>query len=182
MRHGSLLTAVVLTTLAVFLTGCSRNPVAPTIGPAAVSGTGSALLGEVPSDTPPVADGGTPSTRVQTLAITDEGLIVVGRWTLYIRKNSLKMPATITMHVADPEAMEVDIDVQPAAANNFGQTVFLTANMTDVGNFDYSAGGLLTWDGAWVKPSYSCRQNQQNIIGRFSKLANTMVSPHVSGK
>jgi hypothetical protein len=177
MRYGSLLSAVVLTTLAIFLTGCSRNPVAPssTVGaPVAAP----ASISVDPTDLPP-SDGGTPLTRIQTLATTDEGLLVVGRWTLYIRKNSLKMPATITMHVADPEAMEVDIDVQPAAANNFGQTVFLTANMTDVSNFDYSAGGLLTWDGAWVKPSFSCRQNQQNIIGRFSKLANTMVSLNV---
>jgi len=180
MRYGSLLSAVVLTTLAIFLTGCSRNPVAPssTVGaPAAAP----AAVSVDPTDAPP-SDGCTPLTRIQTLATTDEGLLVVGRWTLYIRKNSLKMPATITMHVVDPEAMEVDIDVQPAAANNFGQTVFLTANMADVGSFDYSAGGLLTWDGAWVKSSYSCRQNQQNIVGRFSKLANTMVTLNVSGK
>jgi len=181
MRYGSLLSAVVLTTLAIFLTGCSRNPVAPSSTVGAPSAAPAAVSVD-PTDAPP-SDGGTPLTRIQTLATTDEGLLVVGRWTLYIRKNSLKMPATITMHVVDPEAMEVDIDVQPAAANNFGQTVFLTANMADVGNFDYSAGGLLTWDGgAWVKPSFSCRQNQQNISGRFSKLANTMVTLNVSGK
>ena len=182
MRHGSLLSAVVLTTLAIFLTGCSRNPVAPTIDASAAHGAGTAAVTVDPTDTPP-SDGGTPITRVQTLTASEEGLLVVGRWTLYIRKNSLKMPATITMHVVDPEAMEVDIDVQPAAANNFLQSVFLTANLSDVGGFDYSAGGLTSWDGtSWVKASFTSHWKEQNVLGRFSTLANTMVSYKVSGR
>ena len=40
MRKGSLLSAVVLTTMAVLLTGCSRNPVAPTLDPSAAPGAG----------------------------------------------------------------------------------------------------------------------------------------------
>jgi hypothetical protein len=180
MRHSSLLTAVVLTTLAAFLTGCSRSPVAPVVDPSASHTAGSTAISVDPTDVPP-ATGGTPTTRVQMLTASEEGLLVVGRWTLYIRKNSLRMPATITMHVADPEAMEVDIDVQPAAANNFGQSVFLTADLSDVGSFDYAKGGLVTWNGAWVKPSQSSHQKQQNIVGRFTTLANTIVIPDASG-
>ena len=182
MRQGTLLSAVVLTTMALFLTSCSRSPVAPSVDPSASRGAGTAAVGVDPSDVPP-SDGGTPLTRVQTLTASEEGLLVVGRWTLYIRKNSLTMPATITMHVVDPEAMEVDFDVQPAAANNFSQSVFLTANMSDVSAFDYSAGGLTSWNGTnWVKASYSSHQKQQNVVGRFTSLANTMVSYNVSGK
>jgi hypothetical protein len=182
MRHGSLLPAILLTTLALFLTSCSRSPVAPSVDTSAIRGAGNTAVSVDPTDVPP-SDGGTPLTRVQTLTASEEGVLVVGRWTLYVRKNSLKMPATITMHVVDPEAMEVDFDVQPAAANNFSQTVFLTANMSDVGGFDYSAGGLLSWNGsAWTKATYSSHQNQQNVVGRFSSLGNTMVSYNVSGK
>src|SRR5262252_2794382 len=148
MRHGSLLSAVILTTLAVFLTGCSRNPVAPSIDPSARPGAGAGLI--APEDNPPPADGGTPQTRVVSLTATDGGDFVVGRWTLSIRKNSLTMPATITLHVSDPEAMVVQIDVQPAAANVFKQPVILTANTSDIAGFDYSTGWLSIWSGgAW---------------------------------
>src|SRR5690348_10465557 len=98
MRHGSLLSAVVLTTMAVFLTGCSRSPVAPTVDPSAGPGAGTAASIVVPDDPPP-SDGGTPQTRTVLLTASDQGDFVVGRWTLSVRKNSLKMPATITMHV-----------------------------------------------------------------------------------
>jgi hypothetical protein len=182
MRYGSLLSAVVLTTLAIFLTGCSRNPVAPTIDPSASHGAGTAAVSVDPTDAPP-SDGGTPLTRIQTLATTDEGLLVVGRWTLWIRKNSLTMPATVTLHVSDPEAMSVQIDVQPAAANNFKQPVILTANTSDVAGFDYSSGGMLIWsNGDWANAGASSHPNQQDVVGHLSKLANAMVTDGVSGK
>lgn len=175
MRHGTLLSAVVLTTTAIFLTGCSRNPVAPSIDSSS-HGAGTAAISVDPVETPP-SDGGTPLNATQTLATTDEGLLVVGRWTLYIRKNSLTMPATVTLHVSDPEAMVVQIDVQPAAANNFKQTVFLTANTTDVAGFDYSTAGMLSLsNGNWTKASSSSHQSQQDVIGRFTTLGNTMVA------
>ena len=173
--------AAVIAALAIFLTGCSRNPVAPSTGTVGAPADGPLAVSVNPEDTPP-ADGGTPNTRTFTLTASEEGLATVGRWTLYIRRNSLTMPATITLHVADPEAMEVDVDVQPAAANKFKQTVFLTANLSDVAGFDYSKGGLLSWNGAWVKASYSSRQKQENIVGRFATLGNTMVSYNVSGR
>jgi hypothetical protein len=181
MRQGTLLSAVVLTTLAIFLTGCSRNPVAPssTVGaPAAAP----ASVSVDPTDLPP-SDGGTPLTRIQTLATTDEGLLVVGRWTLWIRKNSLTMPATVTLHVSDPEAMSVQIDVQPAAANNFKQPVILTANTSDVAGFDYSSGGMLFWsNGDWANAGASSHPNQEDVVGHFTKLSNAMVGDGISGK
>ena len=182
MRHGSLLTAVVLTTLAVFLTGCSRNPVAPTVDPSANHGAGTAGVSVDPADTPP-SDGGTPLTRIQTLATTEEGLLVVGRWTLWIRKNSLTMPATVTLHVSDPEAMTVQISVQPAAANIFKQPVILTANTSDVDGFNYNTGGMLVWsNGDWANAGASSHPNQQDVVGHFTKLANAMVADGISGK
>jgi len=154
MRLSSLLPAVILTTMAIFLTGCSRNPVAPSVGPAAGPGAGAAAV-VVPEDPPPPADGGTPETRVI----------------------SLTMPATITLHVSDPEAMVVQIDVQPAAANSFKQPVLLTANTSDVAGFDYSSGWLSIWSGGgWQKATdASSHPNQQNVVGHFTSLVNTQV-------
>ena len=80
MRISSLLPPVVLTTMAIFLTGCSRNPVAPSVGPAAGPGAGAAAV-VVPEDPPPPADGGTPETRVISLTASDGGDFVVGHFT-----------------------------------------------------------------------------------------------------
>jgi hypothetical protein len=176
MRRGSLLPAVVITTLAVFLTGCSRNPVAPTLNPTVGPGAGSTVISSIPDDPPP-SDGGTPSSRTVMLATTDEGLVSVGRWTLWIRKNSLKMPATITMHVSDPEAMEVQIEVQPAEANDFASPAVLTASLSDLQSFDYSTGTLMYWSNDWQwSTDTSSHPNQQNIVGHFKSLTDTRVS------
>ena len=142
MQHGDLLKAVVITTLAVTLTSCSRNPVAPSTDLSAPAGAGSAAVSVVPETPPADGDGGTPSSRTETFVATSEGVMTVGRWTLWFRKNSLTMPATITMRVTDPEAMDVQIDVQPAAANNFASPVVLTANVSDVNGYDYTTGDM----------------------------------------
>ena len=177
MRHGSLLSAVILTTMAVFLTGCSRNPVATAVGPAAGPGAGTAAIIPIPDDPPP-SDGGTPSSRTQMFATTEDGSLTVGRWTLVIRKNSLTMPATITMRVSDPEAMEVQFEVQPAAANSFKSPVVLTANTSDVSGFDYTTGWMSIWSsGDWQKATdVSSHPNQQNVVGHFTSLTTTQVN------
>ena len=178
MRKDSLLSAVVLTTMAVLLTGCSRNPVAPTLDPSAAPGAGTAAVAVIPDDPPP-ADGGTPGSITESFVATSEGTMTVGRWTLWFRKNSLTMPATVTMRVTDPEAMDVQIDVQPAAANNFAAPVVLTANLSDVAGFDYLTGDMVVWsNGGWQSlPSKtaSSHPNQQNVVAHFTTLANTMV-------
>jgi len=179
MRHGDLLKAVVITTLAVTLTSCSRNPVAPSTDLSAPAGAGSAAVSVVPETPPADGDGGTPSSRTETFVATSEGVMTVGRWTLWFRKNSLTMPATITMKVTDPEAMDVQIDVQPAAANNFASPVVLTANVSDVNGYDYTTGDMQVWGaGGWQDlPAHtaSSHPNQQNVVAHFTTLANTLV-------
>jgi len=113
---------------------------------------------------------------VISLTASDGGDFVVGRWTLTIRKNSLTMPATITLHVSDPEAMVVQIDVQPAAANAFQQPVILTANTSDVAGFDYTTGSMSIWSGGdWQNAGASSHPNQQNVVGHFTSLTETQV-------
>jgi len=177
MRHGSLLPAVVLTTLAVFLTGCSRNPIAPSVGPAAGPGAGTASV-IVPEDPAPPADGGTPISRTISLTADDEGVIVVGRWTLQLKKHTLTMPATITMTVVNPEANAVHIEVTPPEANNFAQWAYLTANMSDVPDVDYSTWAMFMWSAEWIlAPTSSPQSKQQNITARFKTLTDCMVGP-----
>jgi len=179
MRKGSLLSAVVLTTMAVLLTGCSRNPVAPTLDRSAAPGAGTAAVAVVPDDPPP-ADGGTPGTITESFVATSEGTMTVGRWTLWFRKNSLTQPTTITMRVTDPEAMDVQIDVQPPAANNFAQSLVLTANTSDLSGFDYGTASMAVWsNGDWQpasKKTASGHPNQQNVVGHCTTLASTMIT------
>src|SRR5215471_7901500 len=177
MRHGSLLSAVVLTTLAVFLTGCSRNPVAPVTGAASASGAGPMSVGIDPTDAPP-SDGGTPISRTISLSAEDEGIVVVGRWTLTLKKHTLTMPATITLTVVNPEANAVHVEVSPPEANNFAQWAYLTANLSDVPNVDYTLESMFMWGGDWVLAPYSSAfPKQQNVVGRFKTLTDCMVGP-----
>jgi len=181
MRHGSLLHAVILTTVAVFLTGCSRNPVAPSTGTTTQPGAGTSVIGSLPDD-PPSSDGGTPITRTVALTATDEGAITVGRFTLWVRKNSLKMPATITLRVNDPEAMDVILTISPAAANDFASPVILTANTSDVANFDYATGTMQYWDGAWEQlANVASHPNQENVVAHLDHLSNCKVTNGAGG-
>ena len=177
MRSGFHHSAVLLAML-VFLTGCSRSPVAPITDTSHGPGAGTTAIGEIPDDPAPVTDGGTPGTRQVTLTATDEGVVVVGRWTLFVRKRTFTMPTTITMTVTDAEAMDVHFEVSPPEANNFKQSVIVSANVSDVPDFDYWGQTMLYWNGDWKKaPSASSHANQQNVIGHFVSLSDCMVGP-----
>jgi hypothetical protein len=179
--RNTLLPAILITTLAVFLTGCSRSPVAPTTDPTGQPGVSTSVLG-LPDDGPPVS-GGTPNWRSVALLPIEEGSITVGRFTLWIRKNTLKQPATITLRVTDPEALTVAIEISPAAANDFQSPAILTANMSDVDNYDYSTGTMLYWDGAWEQmTNVSSHPNQQNVVAHLVQLTNCQVSNTSGGK
>ena len=177
MRHGSLLSAVVLMTLALFLTGCSRNPVAPSVDASASHGAGSAAISVDPGETPP-SDGGTPLTRTISLTAEEEGSVVVGRWTLALKKHTLPMAATITMTVTNPEAMDVHIEVSPPEANNFLQWAYLTANLSDVPEVDYTNEAMFLWNGDWTLAlTSSPSAKAQNVTARFKTLTDCSVGP-----
>ena len=176
MRNGPPYSAILIATLAIFLTGCSRNPVAPITDTSSGPGAGTTAIAVVPDDPPP-ADGGTPGFRTVTLAAAEEGVVTVGRFTLWVRKNSLKMPATITLNVADAEATECEITVSPEEANDFSQSVFLYANMSDVVDFDYDNGTFLVWNGNWQwSTETTTHVKEQNVFGHFKSLSKVRVS------
>ena len=174
MERRSLPTAVAIATLALLLAGCSRSPVAPLTDTAAAPGAGAAVV--IPDDAPP-SDGGTPGSRTVQLATTDEGLLTVGRFTLWIRKNSLKMPASVTLSVVNPEAMECQIVVTPAEANDFQSPVILTASTVDLPQFDYNTAAMWSWNNTWqLVPSVVAHENQQDVVGHFTQLGNIKLS------
>jgi len=176
MRNGSVLPAVMIATLAIFLTGCSRNPVAPTSSTTGAPGAGTTMIGQVPDD-PPTSDGGTPSARTVTFTATEEGVVSVGRFSLWVRKNSLRMPATITLHVTDPEALECQISVSPAAANDFQTPVVLYANMSDDPDVNYDTATMLVWNGTWAQwTDVASHPNQQNIVAHFTSLTDVKIA------
>ena len=169
MRHTSLLTAVMIATLAVFLTGCSRSPVAPITDNTGAPGAGPMVF--VDPDGSPPSDGGTPISRTVTLTAIDEGAVVVGRWTLWIRKNSLKMPATITLKVADPEATEIQLEISPPQANDFQSPVVLTANCSDLASINYDTATMEVWSGVWqLWTDVAAHRNQENVVAHFKLL------------
>jgi hypothetical protein len=176
MRLPSLLTAALIAILAVGLTGCSRNPVAPSTGTTGAPSMGPMVTALVPDDTPPV-EGGTPLERSITLTAIDEGTAVVGRFTLWIRKNSLRMPATITIRVADPEALECKIEVSPAQANDFQSPVILYANMSDIPAVNYDLMTMWVWKDGWQQwGDVSSHVNQQNIVAHFRSLGDVKLA------
>ena len=173
MRRSSPLLVLLLGTLTAFLTGCSRNPVAPISSP--IHGAESAA-GIQTDDVPTDVDGGTPSIVTAQILPTEQGRLTVGRFTLDLHKNTLKMPATITMQVASDDAMEVQIDVSPAEANDFQVAAELTADMSDQPNADLQNLTVFAWDGAaWQDVEASPHTNRGNLVAKLKQANNSSV-------
>ncbi len=176
MRRSQISTVLLLGTLTALLTGCSRNPMSPD----ATGQGGAQMMAGIQTDDVPggIAGGGTPSTATTSLALGAEARLTVGRFTLDLHKNSLKGPATITMHVASEDAMEVTIEVSPASANNFQVAAELSANLSDQPGTDYLATTVYDWDGTqWVPGTdVAGHPNQQNVVSKLKTLARHSVA------
>jgi hypothetical protein len=176
VRHHSLLTAALIATLAVGLTGCSRNPVAPAVDATAAPTAGPMGVSLEPEDAPPV-DGGTPLARTISLSLSDEGVFAVGRFTIEVRKNSLSVPTTITVHVTDPEALVCEVEVSPPGTS-FQSPVLLSANTSDIAGFDYATATMFSWSSDWQElPNTASHPNQQNVVGHIAGAGTFMVGP-----
>jgi hypothetical protein len=159
-----------IATLAVFLTGCSRNPVAPITGSTAAPDAGPASI-VVDQDNVPPVEGGTPIERTVSLTPIDESAVNVGRWTLIIRKNTLRMPATITLRVADPEAEEIELEISPPEAGDFQGPGILVANCSDLQDINYDTATMVVWNGIWqVWNDTVAHQDQQNVSAHVKFL------------
>lgn len=171
MRRFQFTTALMLGTLALFLTGCSRNPVSPDVTTPA---HGVESMGTQTNDHPSDVEGGTPSELTASFSPASGGRLTVGRWTLDLHKNSLRMPAQITLRVLDDAATEVEIEVVPAEANDLRVPAELSATVVDMPETDFDSAWMYYWNGsAWEAcVEVSAHPNQQNVVGRMQQLAN----------
>ena len=175
MRRIQLTTVLLLGALAMFLTGCSRNPASPDLSVPVPSGA--APMAVNTDETPSEVEGGTPSQVTQAFLASEEGTLTVGRWTLTLHKNTLKMPATITMRVASEAAMEVEIEVVPAEAADLQVPAYLWANMSDQPTTDYSAVTMYEWivDNWTEMTDCTPHEREQNLMAKRARLGNSKV-------
>ena len=174
MRPSSLPSILLLGILTAFLTGCSRNPVAPLT--TSMPG-GAQMSGIQVDDTPSDVGGGAPTIVTAQVLPTEEGRLSVGRFTLDLHKNTLRMPATITMRVESEDAMAVEIAISPAEANDFQVAADLTASMIDQPNADLQNLTILEWDGtAWQDVvETSPHTNRGNLVAKMKHVATSSV-------
>ena len=180
MRRFQITTVLMLGTVAMFLTGCSRSPVAPDI---TLPMQGAEMMGTQTQDQPAEVEGGTPSELTATFSPASGGRLTVGRWTLDLHKNSLTMPAQITIRVLDDDATEVEIEVVPAEANVLRVPAELSASMVDLPATDYDSAWM--WyeqGGVWEQLlEVSTHPNQQTIVGRMQELTRCRIANRVQG-
>jgi hypothetical protein len=167
------ITTVLLIGMAAFLTGCSRNPVAPLSNPANGGAQNMSIQTDEPGST---VEGGIGSEVTGTFSATDEARLTVGRFTLDLHKNTLKMPATITLRVASDDAMEVEIEVVPAEANDFQVPAELWANMSDQPETDFPNSTIFAWEQeSWKDAEGSGHANMQAVVGKFKHLSTSRI-------
>jgi hypothetical protein len=148
MKRTAHVTALMLTAIALTLTGCGRSPVDPMqtspLQPGSQAGRG--VQGEDPT---PTVGGGENGTAALTVAADSAGVLHVGRWTLSIHKNSLPQRAVISLSVTDPASMEVFVTVTPASANNFKVPIELVADCSDLPGMSLNTDTIYWWNGDW---------------------------------
>jgi hypothetical protein len=102
------------------------------------------------------------------------GRITVGRWTLDLHKNSLRMPATITLQVDSDDATDVHVVVVPAEANDFKVPVELFASVADLPGTDFDTAWMWYREGEVWEPceEVAAHPNQQNVVARMQVLSD----------
>jgi hypothetical protein len=178
MRRFQITTVLMLGTLAMFLTGCSRNPVAPDV---TMPARGAEMMGTQTNDQPAEVEGGTPMAVTATLQATDGARLTVGRFTLELHKNSLRMPATITLRVPSEDATEVVMEVVPAEAADLKVPAELSANMSDLPGTNYATIWMWYYEnGLWEEyEDVAPQEMRQNVVARMDVLSNCLVADHV---
>jgi len=174
---------LLLAAISFCLTGCIRDVVGP--GPAPEAGTGASRAsgpGADPissirlPDPPAPVEGGPGANTSMTLAVGEAGTIQAGRFTLFLHKNALKKDATVTMWVTDPSAMQVEITVTPADANDFQVPARVTADLSDQPSVDVSTQTMFYWDGGWDIPNdVTVDPTAHTVMATMHQLSNCRV-------
>jgi hypothetical protein len=179
MRRTPIHVTLILAAMAAALTGCSRIPTAPSTEAAVAVAPESApvVLGRVDDPAPPVEAG---DGRINTIALGmgQAASLQAGRFTLMIHKNSLKVPATITMVQPDPNVMEVEFVVTPASANDFQVPLKLVADCSDDSPATVQGETMFWWDGLWSEASkQSVSHDGLTITATTHTLTDAKIGP-----
>ena len=176
MRRFTIPSVLLIGILAAFLTGCSKSPVAPMTSVAMDGGAPS--VGIQTDDIPPALDGGGAAEVTASFTQGDGGQLSVGRFTLDMHKNTLQMPATITMRISSADAMEVEIVVSPAEANDFQVPAQLTATMSDKPETDLQTTTMFYWeDAGWeASKAVAVQTGKQQLVAHMKHLSACRVA------
>lgn len=166
----------VLAFVAVSLTSCSRSPVAPVVE---VADTGASIVVDqnppAPEETPLA-----PMVDAVKLHPNEAGTLVAGRFRLEIPKNSLRQHATITLVQRDPSAMEVEIHVEPASANDFKVPVHLVADCSDDDLGQLRQETMFWWQAGWREArAVAITPGNKSVHAYTHQLANAKVMEKV---
>ena len=181
MRRTPIHVIMLVAAMAAALTSCSRIPTAPSTenSPAASAavapGSAPVVIGQVDDPITPGASGIGGFTTV-TLAVGEGGSVQSGIFTLVIHKNSLKMPATIRIVQPDPNVMEAQFEVTPAAANDFQVPVRLVADCSSQPADVVKGETMFWWTGAWTEAAkQSVNHKGYVLIASCKSLTNAKV-------
>jgi len=162
-------------TLCVLTTGCMSDFVAPDRSSLLQAGA-EAMRGRR-TDDPRGPEGGAPGANgSMSLKVGQSGTLTAGRFTLFLHKNSLKKNATVTLTVSTPDAMEAEITVMPADANDFQVPARVTADLKDHPSLDLSKVTMYYWEGDWVVPNdVTVDATAETVMATMHELSNCRV-------
>ena len=174
MRPGSS-SALLLAMLSLLTTGCMSDFVAPD-GASLIQSGAEAMRGRRTDDPQSPVSGGAGANGSMSLKVGQSGTLKAGRFTLFLHKNSLKKNATVTLWVARPDAMEAEITVSPADANDFQVPARVTADLNDQPSLDMSQVTMYYWEGAWDVPNdVTVDATARTVMATMHELANCRV-------
>ena len=175
MRSPLVRSALLLAMSSVLATGCMSDVVAPNGASLLKAGAEAMRHQRAPDPRSPESGAPGPVGSV-SLKVGQSGTLTAGRFTLFLHKNSLKKDATVTLTVATPDAMEAQISVTPADANDFQVPARVTADLSDRPSMDMSQVTMYYWEGAWNVPSdVTVDANARTVMCTLHQLANCRV-------
>jgi len=184
MRRTPTHVTLALAAMAAALTGCSQLPTAPrpeTLVAAAVSPANAPVVIGQTEDPHPPGDIATSGLDTITLDVGQSGAVRAGRFTLFIHKNSLKMPATIIISQPDSTVMEAEFTVTPAAANDFQVPLKLVADCSGQDQATIDGETAYWWDGMWtVADKQTVSQDGTTIIAQCQTLTSVKIDVKVA--
>ena len=167
--------------LAAVLTSCSRIPTAPGADAPLAPGSANQAVGQVGDPLPPIEGQGGLVNSI-TLPVGVGGTVKAGRFTLVIHKNSLRMGATVSVIQPDPDVMQVEFQVTPAAANDFQVPVQLVADCSNDPISTVENETLYWWDGQWQEASaVSLDHTARSLTAHTHRLTNGKVTNRGQG-